>query len=66
MTSQALIDDVQLIASNAEVFNGEASAEAKLGKKLIEKIRQALSRDREIFGVEGDAFRIIEEMIAKK
>jgi hypothetical protein len=65
-TAKELLDDVTLMAENAELFNGKASDIAKNGWKLVNKLKRGLAHDREHFGVEGDTIRILEEAIQKK
>jgi len=66
LTAKSLLDDVTLIAENAEKFNGVNSEIAKYGLKLVARLKNNLSHEFIHFGPEGDTVRILEEAIQKK
>lgn len=65
-TAKALLDDVQLMAENAEKFNGLNSDISKRANSLVHQLKESLNHDRIHFGAEGDTIKILEEAIQKK
>jgi hypothetical protein len=61
-----LIEDVQLIVSNARLFNGQESELANLAEKLVSQLLAALNHERKHFGIQGDTIHVLEEAIKKK
>jgi Bromodomain len=65
-TAQMLMEDVQLLLSNARSFNGENSEIATHAEKLVSQLQTALNHERKHFGIQGDVINVLEEAIKKK
>lgn len=65
-TAAALVADVELMASNAEKFNGKDHFVTSLGWKLVSHLKESLDHDRKHFGAEKDVIALMENAIRKK
>lgn len=65
-TVQAVIDDMELMMTNAETFNAPGSQIAIEAKGLYKDLKVALTHDLNTLGREKDEFTLLEQAIAKK
>ena len=65
-TAAALIDDVTLMASNSESYNGPNSSITLLAFKLVEKLKTSLRHELDHLGPELDSILFTEEAIRRK
>lgn len=61
-----LIDDVQLLLSNARSFNGDHCELSSCAEKLVSQLINALNHEKTHFGIQGDVINVLEEAIKKK
>ena len=61
-----LIDDVQLLLSNARSFNGDNCEISSCAEKLVFQLINALNHEKTHFGIQGDVINVLEEAIKKK
>ena len=61
-----MIADVELMARNAELFNGKDSAVYATAKKLLNRLQASLLHERLHLGPAKDTIRLMEEAIQKK
>ena len=61
-----LIDDVQLLLSNARSFNGDNCELSSCAEKLVSQLINALNHEKTHFGIQGDVINVLEEAIKKK
>lgn len=61
-----LIDDVQLLLSNARSFNGDNCEISSCAEKLVSQLINALNHEKTHFGIQGDVINVLEEAIKKK
>jgi hypothetical protein len=61
-----LIDDVQLLLSNARSFNGDNCEISSCAEKLVSQLVNALNHEKTHFGIQGDVINVLEEAIKKK
>lgn len=61
-----LMNDMNLMAQNSQLFNGPSNQLTKNAFFLVEKLRENLDHDRNFFGAQKDTLRILEDAIKKK
>eukprot|EP01034_Spumella_vulgaris_P022021 gene22021-28115_t len=65
-TAGAMIQDVELMARNAQAFNGAGHLITVTASKLVEKLRTSVNHEAVHFGADKDTIRLMEEAIRKK
>lgn len=65
-TAAALIDDVELMARNSEVFNGKESPVTITAYKLLQKLTVSLNHEKQHLGEDKDTIRLLEDAIKKR
>lgn len=65
-TRREFLNDMHLMARNAETFNGSVSEITKNAWFLYKRLERAVNHEKNHFGEEGDVYRLLEEAISKR
>ncbi len=65
-TAQQLLEDMRLMADNAELFNGKANVVSVTAKRMLDQLTSSLAHDRTHFGSEKDSIALLEQAIQRK
>jgi hypothetical protein len=65
-TAAALINDLELMARNAELFNGPGHVVTKNGRKLVNMLKKNLEHEKKLLGFDRDVIGTLEQAVNKQ